>query len=141
MTSNRVPQPAVQTNSGEWPATFPPGTPPADAVPADGLLLRLVKTLPPQPSDFLPSIEEHPGRPYDDLVVAYGVSFSRKVKDLKRKQTRYHPLRDKVIARVTLTPPLGKMRRTGSRSHTTVWFRSAARPHLAPCEAIEEAES
>lgn len=116
----------------DWPDNFPDGVPPADALPADGVLYRLVRELPPTPEDFRQTRHDYPERefPPDREVDSYGTSFHRTAKASRRTRMRYKGLRDRVVAEGKMSPADGKQKDTGGPDHVTVWLCQSAAAHL-----------
>lgn len=116
-----------------WPADFPVGVPPRDAVPARGTAFRLVKSIPPTADDFLATIVEHPNpsRQYegDDLVNAHAASFHTDLEASKRTRKRYKGLRERRIASGVLVAEFGVQKPTYGPGHLSVWLYEQARPH------------
>ena len=116
-----------------WPAFFPPGVPPEDAISATGLAFRLVRTIPPVADDFLATVKEYPDRTYEgeEFVNACATSFHTDLEASTRTRGRYKGLRTRRIARGVLGAELGAQKPTGGRCHLSVWLFVEARPHLA----------
>ncbi len=117
----------------EWPETFPEGVPPDEAQEAEGNVFRVAKNLPPLQDDFKQFREEeyNIGKIFEDkyLIISYGVSFFKKIEDAKKLKKRYpNRLSDRYIVTGSLVPELGKILKTGRRSHHTIWFQKDAKP-------------
>jgi hypothetical protein len=121
------------TQGSEWPNFFPEGVPPDNATPAEGCAFRLVADVPPSDSDFLSNIEERPERKFDDdqIWIACGVSFHRKLECSQRTRKRYRPFRNRRIAKGILRKEHGVQLSTNRQgdSHFTVWRRNESLLH------------
>ena len=117
--------------SWNWPPDFPDDCPPEDAVPANGVYYRIVKTNTPQSSDFVSIRHKDPDRA--DLAIAngletpcttIGISVFEEKDEAVRRARKYRRL-GSMLARVTLTPDTGKILHTprprGGGSHHTWW--------------------
>lgn len=118
-----------------WPDFFPAGVPPAAASNASGRAFRLVRTIPSQEIDFLPSCVEYPSRWTSDsphYPQACGASFHTSLEASRRTRLRFRPLRGRLIAEGILVEAHGKMLTTGNDPHhITVWVRVDSEIHLA----------
>lgn len=120
-------------NQSIWPTYFPDGCPPDGAVPADGVVFRLVGQVPPTLMDFRPVRIEQPHRDLEHcLCIACGLSVNRKIEDTERLRRRVPAFRNKRIARGVLAHSLGVMRHTpssgGGPSHHTWWLPDGVDP-------------
>lgn len=112
-----------QPPEGPWPFHFPSDVPPSETAPAEGQAYRIVRIIPPGPDDFRSAFECDPGRQFNDVRIAHGVSFHRNIEDSRRTRRRFPPLREGRIAVGILQAQMGVMMKTGWRSHLTVWVR------------------
>ena len=116
-----------------WPDFFPDSIPPDCAKPANGVVFRLVDTIPPLASDFMMTREEHPTRSYvtdQEIARSYGVSFFTKKATIQEKKRMYRPLAEKVIATGELNIKLGKISSESSHKHVTLWKCIGSQPDL-----------
>ena len=113
-----------------WPAYFPEQCPPLQARIDNIQVYRLVDSTPLTANDFLPTVVEHPHRPFpaDKLCAACGVSVFRNVQDVMAKRRRFAPLRNKKIARGCITESDGLVLETFEPTHITWWLQTVA-PH------------
>lgn len=128
----------------KWPDYFPEKCPPSDAESANGRFLRLVRNSPPQPTDFAPWRIENPNGNVSDECKACGVSVLRDIADVQRLRKRVPGHRKKLIAVGTLTPELGLIKHTPSRSaksHHSWWVPKNADPCPHFKILVEEGES
>lgn len=122
--------------SSEWPEFFPKLDCPPSAARRDEItVFRLVSSLPPAASDFLPTCVEHPHRTFatDQHCVSCGVSVFRDMRDAAAMRLKFKPLRDKKIAKGQITPVDGFVLETGRPSHMTWWLQTPA-PHASFAE-------
>jgi hypothetical protein len=121
--------------TSEWPEYYPGDIPPPEAKNASGTAFRLVKSIPPQATDFRSTYEEdiqRNGRPRTTKSPSlYGTSLHLNAKASAATRERFPPLRGRRIACGTLDPSHGRMSEVDASAHFTVWFRAAATPHLA----------
>ena len=112
-----------------WPADFPEDCPPEQALPADGTYYRIVKTDPPESSDFVSMYHQDRNRAEDairrgrrTLCETMGLSFFADIGQAVQCAGRYRRM-GKKIETVTLTPNAGKALETPSEfpSHHTWW--------------------
>ena len=111
----------------KWPSFLPKNCPPDDAVPADGVVYRLVRQDPPAQRDFVPqrnagSRSSFPG----SECIASGLSVLRELDDAVRLRKRVPAFKNRTIARGELRPEAGVTRHTPSKkdgggSHLTWW--------------------
>lgn len=117
----------------EWPSFFPNGIPPAGARVASGQAYRIVRTIPPLPTDFRSTYEDDVdrlGHPRDSTDPSlYGTSLHLSLAGSVATRKRFPPLRGRRIATGTLVPRHGQMSEADARSHITVWFKVEAQPH------------
>lgn len=113
-----------------WPDYFPDQCPPAESRLDTLVVYRLVEATPPTALDFQPTVLESPHRqfPPDKLCMACGVSVFKDAEDARRSRDKYKPLRNKKIARGTITPEDGLVLETGKPTHVTWWLQTA-NPH------------
>jgi hypothetical protein len=113
-----------------WYEDFPAECPPTEAREDDVLVYRLVSSVPPTASDFLPAKAEHPERNFkpDEVCAACGVSVFRSVQDIIKKQSLYKALRSKKVAIGQITCADGLVLETFKPSHMTWWLRTST-PH------------
>jgi len=121
-----------------WPDNFSDDIPPEDAVPAAGLVYRLVDSIPPTEKDFLPyNIEKPSYEPPDDRcrIRSFGIStWSKKSKIVKarEKYPAAEQFGNKLIASGDLVAELGVIQRSRS-GHVTLWKQVGSKPHLHVC--------
>ena len=118
----------------DWPEFFGHDTPPDGSTPASGSVYRIVKQLPPKPTDFKSYVELYPEKDFGaKRWQACGVSFHQDYSDSEKIYQRYPGFKkNAVIVMGDLLTAWGLMKATPSgneRSHLTVWFRSDAEPH------------
>jgi hypothetical protein len=115
--------------SWTWPADFPDDCPPEGASATDGTYYRIVKSDPPETSDFVSvydqnraRAEKEVGRSRRTLCETMGLSVFADIDDALQCASRYRNL-GKDIASVTLTPDSGKILETPGQfsSHHTWW--------------------
>lgn len=108
-----------------WPAFFPPGCPPSDAVPAEGTVFRLIAGQAAQEVDAQPHRLRFPEKKYRDECQACGLSVYREAEDLQRLKRRVPAHAEKLIARIALEPGMGFLqptpRKAAPDSHHTWW--------------------
>ena len=113
-----------------WPADFPPDCPPEEALPADGVFYRIVKTDPPGSDDFLSQYQQN--RRLSDSNIrrgratqceTMGLSVFADESDAAERIRRY-PRIGRRLARLTLGPASGKILPTprDDNSHHTWWL-------------------
>ena len=105
-----------------WPAHYPKGCPPADAMDADGQFYRFVSNDPPQGDDFLSLRQLNPRRTYPDVATecqSCGLSLLQDASDAKRMKSRIPAFRNKLVAIGALRPDCGRVLPTPSRSSTS----------------------
>jgi hypothetical protein len=119
----------------KWPAHYPPGCPGPDAVPATGQVWRLVRSSPPDRSDWLSFRELHPGRRRETdggECKTCGLSVHRDPADSVRLKQRIPAYREHVLASANLTPAHGVTSPTPSKlagaSHETWWVPLVVEP-------------
>jgi hypothetical protein len=114
-------------NSGTFPSYFPPGCPPADAEPADGVVYRVTKNDPPLSEDFL-SIHEIGRQPKYGLRKKHqcqrlALSVYRTLTDVMRHLEMF-PATGTLIAVGVLDASCGKTKPTPAKerpTHTSWW--------------------
>lgn len=113
-----------------WYENFPAECPPTEARADNVLVYRLVNSVLPEASDFLPTKAEQPERNFkpDEACAACGVSVFRNVQDIIQKQSRYKALRSKKVAIGKITCADGLVLETFTPSHMTWWLRTST-PH------------
>ena len=112
-----------------WPSFYPDQCPPAEATPAQGVVLRLVRNDPACEEDFLAWSVEH-GLSTSKPCQSCGVSVFDKLDDVRRMQRRVPSQRRKAVAQGQLTPEMGVVMPTPGRerSHRTWWIPSGVEP-------------
>ncbi|EKN3731993.1 hypothetical protein [Yersinia rochesterensis] len=124
-------------SKAKWPSFYPDDLtiPPEDAVDAEGSFYRLVCRLPPEKECFLTTHEEQPLRHLncrddDERKNVYGTSFYSDKKLIERtRETFEEALGDKKIAYGSLSPFMGKMKKTGRKAHYTAWLMLGCEVH------------
>ncbi|MBT0585580.1 hypothetical protein [Alteromonas oceanisediminis] len=116
-----------------WPSDFPEGIPEnCEPSPAEGVVYRLVRTIPPTEIDFQKHRDEHPDYVYvtKDKPLSFGMSFFTSLAKLKRK-TRNYPAPEQYKLWQTvcgeLVPELGVIKEKSG--HVTLWAQEGALPH------------
>lgn len=120
----------------EWPSDFPDGLPEnQDVVPAEGIVYRLVRTIPPTDLDFQRHCDEKPEYSYtsEQKLLSYGVSVWSKLDKLQRKMRNF-PAPEQYgnwkVAVGGLVPELGVVHKNiPSNGHITLWLQLGAAPH------------
>jgi len=115
-----------------WPDDFPKDVPPFDALDAAGIAYRIVKTDPPDESDFV----GHNREPYvkkDKLLTAsdFGTSMFQSLDKIRELKGFHKPLREKRIACGTLVPIHGKMSLPNKKTHFETWLRMKTKIEIA----------
>lgn len=111
-----------------YPVHYPNHCPPADATPAQQSVFRLVRQVPPTPTDFL-SPHEKGIHPDADECLRCGLSVLESVDDAKRLRNQIPAFRTRRIVVRLLEPNDGSLKRTGSaQGHWTWWVTSACQP-------------
>lgn len=106
-----------------WPDHFPENCPPEEAIPASGLVYRLLKDDHIQPWDFLSHRERFPNKNFflPECQVC-GLSVYLDIEGVRKMQRRVSSMRGKKLCYGTLTPEMGAMKPTGHEiSHRTWW--------------------
>ena len=117
----------------QWPDYFPDGCPPQDAQPATGEVYRLVKKNPPESKDFIPTRKKQPSKDFGEKECeACGLSVLRNVEDAVRVKSRAPGMKKRLVAKGTLNPHLGRIKRTPSKKfgqvHHTWWAPTDIQP-------------
>lgn len=122
-----------------WPDFYPPELelPPVDAVDAEGVVYRLVASIPPTSKCFLSTHEENPQRckknyTLQEKQMVFGTSVWDS-KDFLLEASAYLPeaLRLRKLASGKLSAGMGKMKRTSEQGHITLWLRKGSNIHLS----------
>jgi len=123
--------------TSQFPNSWPPDCPPADAVDASGVVFRLVKNDPPNPSDFETHAES--GRlPKADPCLRRGLSVFRDPQDAFHCR-RILPKLGNMIASGALQPSDGKTKLTSGRQPThTTWWAYEGVNRCSPFSVISE---
>ena len=118
------------TGSFTWPAYFPADCPPGEASTANGNFYRVVKTDPPQPTDFRSVYEIDPRRARKIVAEGHktkcetmGLSVYANLSDAAGCVRKFRRLGEKIV-RLSLTPDSGLEIHSPSRefeSHHTWW--------------------
>lgn len=108
----------------KWPDYFPIQCPPNNAVATEKTVFRLVLNEPPSDSDFLSYKEEDkdgmwPGKECEACGVSVYNSYKR-ADETKRKYKSKFKLHN--IAKGTIKPEAGVVKRTGGGGHFTWWI-------------------
>ncbi len=106
----------------EWPDYFPTGCPPADAANVSGPFFRLVRDDPPRGEDFKTNWDL--GREYGPPCLRHGLSGFLTLDDATQARAVIPGFRRRRIARGALTPDLGKLKHTPTKTsngHHTWW--------------------
>jgi len=127
----------ISKHQAAWPDFYPTNLviPPEDAVDTSGEYYRLVCCLPPGEECFLTTHQEQPSRHLsckdeDELKNVYGTSFYSDKKAIERtRETFEEALGHKKIAFGSLSPFMGKMKKTGRKAHYTAWLRQGCEVH------------
>jgi len=129
-----------------WPSFFPDRCPPAEATPAEGSVLRLVRNDPPRADDFLPWAIENDKVPKSKHCQACAVSVFERIDELRKMQRRVPAQRPKAVAEGELKPEMGVTKRSSGkgRSHRSWWIPDGLDPSplfrvIAPPLQQEEA--
>ena len=118
----------------QWPDYFPDDCPPQDAQPATGEVYRLVKKNLPESKDFIPLREKKTSEDFDERECQVcGLSVFRSFEDAVKMKNRERGMKNRLIAKGTLSPHLGKIKRTPSskpygQSHHTWWVPTEVEP-------------
>lgn len=117
----------------QWPDYFPDDCPPQDAQPVTGEVYRLVKKDPPESRDFIPFREKKPSEDFGEKECqACGLSVLKNIEDAVRMKSRARGMEKRLVAKGTLSPHLGRIKRTPSRrfgrSHHTWWVPTEVQP-------------
>lgn len=111
----------------KWFEELPQSCPPADAQPCQGVFYRIVAVEPPMSSDFFSQRKLQPHRVFAgqgiDECIARAVSLFKDKSDAA-KRLRLPKFRNSTIARVTLQPKDGLIKKTFQNSHYS-WWRSS----------------
>lgn len=115
-----------------WPKHYPPNCPCPDSIDAQGIVYRLVRTLPPTPKDFKPSKIEPQDKYGDPKCLKCAISVFGELSDLNQAKDRYRHFRERVIIKFELNPRMGKIKPTPSDfcSHITWWIPEG----IDPCQ-------
>ena len=111
-----------------WPSYFPEGCPPEAAVPANGVVYRLVTNNPPTIRDFQPLRIKQPHRNFKECECqACGLSVQREVGDARELMRRIPAFKERQVAQGNLNPKFGMIMPTPTRksrgtSHHTWWL-------------------
>ena len=125
----------------QWPAHFPSGCPPIEAVAASGMVYRIVANAPPQAKEFRSVYEKNPSK-YAADCRARGLSVHKDRTELQ-KLLRTVPAMKKLgehIASAALEAAHGKLKATPSgrgKSHCTWWVTTG----IEPCTLFSIVES
>ena len=116
-----------------WPDYFPDDCPPQDAQPATGDVYRVVKQNPPESRDFIPLRKKNNGDFGEDECKVCGLSVFRRFEDAVEMKNRERGMKNRLIAKGTLSPDLGKIKHTRSskpygKSHHTWWVPTEVEP-------------
>ena len=116
----------------QYPDYFPDECPPKDAQPAAGDVYRVVKQNPPNSKDFIPLRAKKSGD-FEDECKACGLSVFKNFEDAVDMKNRERGMKNRLIAKGTLGPHLGKIKHTPSsqpygKSHHTWWVPTEAEP-------------
>ena len=117
-----------------WPDFFPEGCPPAEAMPATGVVLRVVASDPPTAQDFIAWCVEHGGLSKNQPCKSCGVSVFDDMDDVRHLQRRVPAYRDRPIAKGDLQESMGVTKPTPSsarRSHRSWWLPDGIDPSSA----------
>lgn len=129
---------AQPTSMLAFPANWPKGCPPDDAIDADGVVFRIVDNSPPIAADFVSHFES--GRmPKAPECLRCGLSVFQELGDAIH-QRRLLPKLGRFIARGTLGVAHGKTKLTSGNqpTHTTWWpYRDVDRESLFTIAAEE----
>ena len=122
----KVPGSTILTSMSDdvptWPEHFPSGCPSPSEPGAQGEVYRLVKTDPPQLSDFESWLELGRGKGKDCQRAA--LSCVNALSHAIEQRKAYPTHRDKLIASATLTEDHGCLAQTGSQPHHySLWLR------------------
>ena len=117
----------------QYPDYFPDDCPPEDAQPATGDVYRVVKQNPPNSRDFIPFREKQSRDFGKDECKACGLSVFINFEDAVDMKNRRGGMKNRLIAKGTLNPDLGKIKHTPSNepygeSHHTWWVPAEAEP-------------
>ena len=119
----------------QWPDYFPDDCPPQDAQPATGDVYRLVKT----ESTRIKRLYPHSAKSnlvkilVRDECKVCGLSVFRRFEDAVEMKNRERGMKNRLIAKGTLSPDLGKIKHTPSskpygQSHHTWWVPTEVEP-------------
>lgn len=123
----------MENNARVFPAYFPEGCPPENAMSEEIILFRLCKTDVPAAEDFVTFYQCNPKK-YAGMIQAYGLSMYPSVEDCERARRKSPKLRDtrKGIACGCVDAEKGKILRTPSKAnpaHITWWIYEGVKPH------------
>jgi len=111
---------------------FPDACPLAGAEPAAGIVYRITKNNPPNPSDFL-SVHESGrilrGANADAICMSHGLSVFREISHAQHKRNLF-PKLGQFVAWTELSPTSGVAKATGEPTHTTWWCYDGVVRHL-----------
>ncbi len=113
-----------------WPSFYPDLCPPAEATPAEGTVLRLVRNDPPRADDFRPWSVENGRVARSKPCQSCAVSVFDQIDDVRRMQRRVPSQRVKPVAEGELHPEMGvtKLSPRRYRSHRSWWIPDGLDP-------------
>ncbi|MCH9647784.1 MAG: hypothetical protein K0U98_06065 [Deltaproteobacteria bacterium] len=113
-----------------WPNSYPDLCPPAEATPADGTVLRLVRNDPPRPDDFRAWSVENGRVAKSKPCQSCAVSVFEQIDDVRKMQRRVPSQRVKPVAAAELKPEMGVTKLTPKRyqSHRSWWIPDGLDP-------------
>lgn len=123
----------MENGARVFPAYFPEGCPPSEALGEEIVLFRLCKTDIPVAEDFL-TFYQIDSEKYAHLIQAYGLSMYPSAEDCVRAKRKSPRLRNtyKGIACGQIDAAKGKILRTPSKAnpaHITWWIYEGVEPH------------
>lgn len=116
-----------------WPSFYPDRCPPAEATPAAGVVLRLVRNDPPSADDFLAWCVENGKLLKSRPCQSCAVSVFDTLEDVRKLQRRVPGQRPKPVAQGELKSEMGVTKPTPAkeRSHRSWWIPEGLDPSPA----------
>ncbi len=113
-----------------WPSFYPDLCPPAEATPAEGTVLRLVRNDPPRADDFRAWSVENGRVLKSNPCKSCAVSVFERIDEIQKMQRRVPSQRMKPVAAGELSPEMGvtKLSPGSYRSHRSWWIPDGLDP-------------